>query len=179
MPRDAPADPRGPARALVADTSVRAATTQARWLQPGELVRAQQPHGSAAVLATGTTRIEAGARRERSHPALRPPGSHTPDPDDARRLTSLADLVDEVVACLDQPDGEPLRAAMARCNTELESYLEAQRAREPRFGGAQDELRGLARQLRSDRPDATLVVRQIRRVLGRVDAHRRGSSDAA
>lgn len=80
------------------------------------------------------------------------------------------------MACLDRPDDESLRAAVARCNTELESYLEAQRAREPRPGGARDELRGLAGQLRSDRPDATLVARRIRRVLGRVDAHRRGSS---
>lgn len=66
---------------------------------------------------------------------------------------------------------------MARCNHEIEAYLEAHRAREPR-GGAQDELRGLADQLRSDRPDAALVVRRIRRVLGRVDAHRGGSGGA-
>jgi hypothetical protein len=139
-------------------------------------VRAQQPHASAAVLAT--TPIEAGARRERSHPALRLPGSHTADPGDARRLTSLADLVDEVAAALDRPGDEPLRTAMARCTTELESYLEAARAREPRPGSARDELRGLAGQLRSDRPDATLVVRRIRRVLGRIDAHRRGAGGA-
>lgn len=143
-----------------------------------ELVRAQQPHVSAAVLATGTTPIEAGARRERSHPALRLPGSHTSDPGDARRLTGLADLVDEVVACLDQPDDESLRAAVVRCNTELEVYLEAQRAREQRDAAARDELHALARQLRSERPDATLVVRRIRRVLGRIDA-RRGSGGAA
>jgi hypothetical protein len=136
-------------------------------------VRAQ-PHASAAVLAPGATPIE-GARRERSHPALRLPGSPTSDPADARRLTSLADLVDEVAAALDQPGDEPLREAMARCTSELEAYLEVQRAREPRVGGAQDELRGLAGQLRSDRPDATLVVRRIRRVLGRVDAQRRGT----
>jgi hypothetical protein len=141
-------------------------------------VRAQQPHASAAVLATGTTPIEAGARRERSHPALRLPGSHTSDPADARRLTSLADLVEEVAAALDQPGDEPLREAMARCTTELEAYLEVQRTREPRAGGAQDELRGLAGQLRSDRTDAAHVVRQIRRVLGRVDAHRRGPGGA-
>lgn len=63
---------------------------------------------------------------------------------------------------------------MARCTTEMEAYLEAQRAREPRVG-AQDELRGLAGQLRSASPDAAHVVRRIRRVLGRVDAHRRGT----
>jgi hypothetical protein len=142
-------------------------------------VRAQQPQVSAAVLAT--TPIEAGARRERSHPALRLPGSHTADPDDARRLTSLADLVDEVVACLDQPDPDdaPVRAAVARCTTELESYLEDQRAREQRVAAAQDELRGLAHQLRSDRPDGTLVVRRIRRVLGRIDARRGRPGSAA
>lgn len=67
---------------------------------------------------------------------------------------------------------------MARCTGELETYLEAQRAREPRAGGAQDELRGLAGQLRSDWPDATLVLRRIRRVLGRVDAQRRGTGGA-
>lgn len=134
-------------------------------------MRAQQPHAS-AVLAT--TPIEVGARRERSYPGLRLPASHTSDPVDARRLTSLADLVDEVAAALDEPGDEPLRQAMVRCTTELEAYLEVQRTREPR-AGAQDELRGLAGQLRSDRVDATHVVRQIRRVLGRVDAHRRGA----
>jgi hypothetical protein len=141
------------------------------------LVRAQQPHVSAAVLAT--TPID-GARKERSHPALRLPGSHTADPDDARRLTSLADLVDEIVACLDRPDPDdaPVSAAVARCTTEIESYLEDQRAREQRAAAAQDELRGLARQLRSDRPDGALVVRRIRRVLGRLDARRRGSGSA-
>jgi len=168
----------GSCPASVVGEPVRSAAGQARWLQLVELVRAQQPHGSAAVLATGTTPIEAGARRDRSHPALRLPASHTPDPADARRLTSLADLVEEIADALDQPGDEPLRSAMARCNTELEAYLEAHRAREPRGSGAQDELRGLAGQLRSDRADATLVVRRIRRVLGRVDAHRRGSGGA-
>jgi hypothetical protein len=134
-------------------------------------VRSQQPHAS-AVLAT--TPIEAGARRERSYPSLRLPASHTSDPADARRLTFLADLVDEVAAAIDEPGDEPLQQAMARCTTELEAYLEVQRAREPR-AGAQDELRGLVGQLRSDRADATDVVRRIRRVLGRLDAHRRGA----
>lgn len=133
-----------------------------------------QPHASAAVLAQGATPIEAGARRERSHPALRLPGSPTSDPADARRLTGLADLVDAVAAALDEPADEPLREALARCTIELEAYLEVQRAREPRTSGAQDELRGLASQLRSDRPDAMLVMRRIRRVLGRVDAQQRG-----
>src|SRR3954470_18506764 len=101
MRRDAPADPRGPAGA--ASPTRRWARRRSRHdgCNPRVLVRAQQPHVSAAVLAT--TPIEAGARRERSHPALRLPGNPTADPDDARRLTSLADLVDEVVACLDQP----------------------------------------------------------------------------
>ncbi|HEX3760448.1 MAG TPA: hypothetical protein VHW23_17150 [Kofleriaceae bacterium] len=97
------------------------------------------------------------------------------------RLAGLADLIDEVVACLDPSLGDPrdesLRAAVARCNSELETYLEAQRARELRAGAAQDELRGLARQLRSDRGEATAVVRRVRRVLGRVDAQRRGGSE--
>lgn len=137
-----------------------------------------QPHASAAVLAPGATPIEAGARRERSHPALRLPGSPTSDPADARRLTGLADLVDEVAAALDGPGDEPLREVMARCTNELETYLEVQRAREPRAGGARDELRALADQLRSDRPDAMLVVRRIRRVLGRVDDQRRGTGGA-
>lgn len=122
--------------------------------------------------------IEAGARRERSHPTPRLPGGHTSEPADARGLTSLADLVDEVAACLDQQVEEPLQSAMSRCTAELESYLEVQRAREPRAGGAQEELRWLARHLRSERADTTLVVRQIRRVLGRVDAHRRGTGGA-
>jgi hypothetical protein len=163
-----------PSRGSASSIEVR----QARWLHLAGAMRAQQPHAS-AILATGATPmpIEAGVRRERSHPALRLPGSHTPEPADARRLTGLADLVDEVAACLDQPTDEPLRAAMDRCNTELESYLEVQRAREPRAGGAQDELRGLARQLRSERADATLVARRIRRVLGRVDAHRKGDGE--
>jgi hypothetical protein len=101
------------------------------------------------------------------------------DPADARRLTSLADLVDEVADALDQPGDEPLRTAMARCTTELEAYLEAHRAREPGGSDAQEELHGLAGQLRADRSDATLVVRRIRRVLGRVDAHRRGPGGGA
>lgn len=79
------------------------------------------------------------------------------------------------MACLDQPDNESLQAAVVRCNTELEAYLEAQRTRESRAAATQEELRGLARQLTSDRLDATLVVRRIRRVLGRIDAHRRGT----
>lgn len=105
--------------------------------------------------------VEAGGRRERGHP----------------RLAGLADLVDHVVACLDrtgEPRGEPLRAAVDRCTTELEAYLELERVREPHPIAAQDELRGLARQLRADRGDATAVVRRVRRILGRVDAERRG-----
>jgi hypothetical protein len=120
--------------------------------------------------------VEASGRRERSQPALRLPGGPTPDTADPR-LAGLAELVDQVVACLDrsgEPRDEPLRAAVDRCNTELEDYLELQRAREPRPVAAQDELRGLARELRADRGDATAIVRRVRRVLGRVDAQRRG-----
>jgi len=127
--------------------------------------------------------VEASARRERSQPALRLPGGLTSDPADPR-LAGLADLVDEVAACLDPslvgPAGQPLdlrlRVAVARCTAEAEGYLEAQRERELRASAAEDELRGLAAQLRSDRGDATLIVRRLRRILGRVDDQRRGGS---
>lgn len=116
---------------------------------------------------------DAGSRRDRSQPALRLPGGSTPAPPDSRGLTRLADLVEAVVACLDLPVDEPLHAVVAECNAELEACLEVEREHEPTAASAQDELRWLVRQLRSERADTTLVMRRIRRVLGRVDAHRR------
>jgi ribosomal protein L29 len=87
--------------------------------------------------------------------------------------------VNELVAHLELPADELLYDAVARCNAALESCLEAQREREAReredpIAALRDELTRLAQLLAADRSDAVLVMRQIRRVLGRFDAgHKR------
>lgn len=144
-----------------------------------EVVRAQQQHVPAAVLATDSALaepVDAGARRDRSQPALTLPGIVAPERPEPRALARVVSLVEEVIACLDAPSlDQPLRATVAQCNAELESCLEAERerARDGAAPSAQDELRRLARQLVSDRADTTVIMRRIRRVLGRVDAHAR------
>lgn len=134
--------------------------------------------------------VDAGSRRDRSQPALRLPSGTTPEPPDSRGLTRLADLIEDVAACLERPaagaadgatDGaangaasaavdDPLHAIVAQCNLELEACLEVHRERESTAVTAQDELRWLVRLLRAERADPTPVMRRIRRVLGRIDA---------
>ena len=106
---------------------------------------------------------------DRSHPALR-----LPDSVDSP-LGIVDKLVSEVIASLEAPPvDEPLCAVVGRCNAELESFLEAKRDREPRDDDdlivARDDLSRLLRLLAVvERADAPMVVRQIRRVLGRLD----------
>lgn len=126
-------------------------------------MNAPQQHASAAVHASDSL------RRERSQPALKLP----PLDPEARTHAPLATLVGEVAACLGGSSDGALAAAVERCNAALETALEGQRpvprAEDP--AALREELRGLARLLvAADRGDAPLVMRQIRRVLGRLDA---------
>ncbi len=142
----------------------RTVESQARRLHQGSGVNAPQQHASAAVHASESL------RRERSQPALKLP----PLDPEARAHAPLATLVGEVAAGLGAASGGALAEVVERCNAALEASLESQRGAAP---GAEDpaalreELRGLARLLvAADRGDAPLVMRQIRRVLGRLDA---------
>ncbi|TMQ10400.1 MAG: hypothetical protein E6J91_26850 [Deltaproteobacteria bacterium] len=96
-----------------------------------------------------------------------------------RTIGRLATLVHDVVAYLGTSPDELLYDAVSRCNTALESYLEMQREREARedpVTAARDELLRLAQLLTAvDRDEVPLVMRQIRRVLGRFD----GAPDTA
>jgi hypothetical protein len=124
-------------------------------------VSTQQQQVSAAILA----------KDHRSQPALKLP-DRVGSP-----VGALEALVEEVVAGLEaRPVDEPLCAVVARCNVALEDYLERERQRdaEARDGddplASRDELRRLLRLLRAaDRAEQPLVVRAIRRVLGRLD----------
>jgi hypothetical protein len=135
------------------------------------LVSAQQQHVSAAILATDSAPL-AGSRGkdQRSQPALKLAEVS------GGRLGLLEILVGEVIARLDPPAVDPpLREVVARCNAALEDHLEAERAVGPcdaddPIAAARDELSRLLRLLRLVEPaDAALVVRAIRRVLGRFD----------
>jgi hypothetical protein len=88
-------------------------------------------------------------------------------------MAELLREVRDVIRHLDAP-GEPLRGAVARCNASLEHCLEDRRALrdiEATAATAKDELKRLAGLLaRVDPADAGMVMRQIRRVLGRFDA---------
>jgi hypothetical protein len=68
---------------------------------------------------------------------------------------------------------EPLRGVVARCNASLEDCLASERERREHdagAGSARDDLKRLARLLAEVEPaDAPMVMRQIRRVLGRFD----------
>jgi hypothetical protein len=134
-----------------------------------------QHHVSAAVLATDPARTiaepnDGGARKDRGPPTQRPAGAVGD-----RTIGRLASLVTHVVECLDAPADALLYDAVARCNAALETYLEAAREREAReredpAAVARDELVRLTQLLMAaDRADAALVMRQIRRVLGRFD----------
>lgn len=128
------------------------------------------------MLAAGSSRATGGAadRKERSQPALRLPGS---DRLEARALERLAGLIGEVITGLERPTtGEPFHAVVARCNSALETCLEAERERERELPvtTAHDELQRLLRQLQSgDACDVMQVMRQIRCVLGRLDTRGR------
>jgi hypothetical protein len=140
-----------------------------------DLVPAQQ-HASAAVVATDPVALtvaessEVGVRKDRG-PPQKVSGAASGD----RTIGRLASLVNHVVACLDTPTDELLYDAVARCSAALETQLEAQREREAReredpLAAARDELLRLAQLLTAvDRGDVALVMRQIRRVLGRLD----------
>jgi len=92
-----------------------------------------------------------------------------------RAIGRLASLVGNVVTNLERPSvHEPLSKVVAECNEALEHCLAAQRDfynHDDATTTASDELKRLARLLMVvDRADVAIVVRQIRRVLGRFDA---------
>ena len=96
-----------------------------------------------------------------------------------RAVGRLAALVGTIVNHLESADepaaalGEQRRGAVAECTSALERYLEMQRDVvdfEDRATSAADDLRRLARLLTVvERPEVPMVMRQIRRVLGRLD----------
>ena len=91
-----------------------------------------------------------------------------------RALGRLASLVYNVVANLEAPSfHEPLEKVVAECNAALEACLEAQRDSSDNDGSvmtAADELERLARLLLViDHADQVIIMRQIRRILGRFD----------
>jgi ATP-dependent helicase YprA (DUF1998 family) len=90
----------------------------------------------------------------------------------ARAIARLARMVDDVVECLETSATiAPLSDVVAECNAALERCLETQRGSRIRESSvtARDELERLASLLRVVDPrDAAIVMRQIRRVLGRL-----------
>jgi hypothetical protein len=91
-----------------------------------------------------------------------------------RSIGRVASLVGNVVANLETPSfHEPLSRAVAECNAALEGCLEAQRDygdHDAAVITAADELKRLVRLLTVvDHTDAIIIMRQIRRVLGRFD----------
>lgn len=95
-----------------------------------------------------------------------------------RTIGRLAALVIDVATQLDtsldtSTSRMPLPTAVAECTEVLEGCLQAQRdaaARDESMTTSKDELRRLARLLTTvDRADLAIVLRQIRRVLGRFD----------
>jgi hypothetical protein len=97
------------------------------------------------------------------------------DRDPEPRLAELVRDVRDVVRHLEAPAArEPLYGAVARCNASLEHCLEIQRNdrdREASLSAAREELKRLSRLLTIvDPADVTMVMRQIRRVLGRFDS---------
>lgn len=97
-----------------------------------------------------------------------------------RALGRLSLLVGNVVSSLEgRAGGEPLSKAVAECNTALEAALEANRESSQHEGSvsaASDELKRLAKLLMTvDRAEAAIIMRQIRRVLGRFDGVERSA----
>lgn len=89
--------------------------------------------------------------------------------------TRLASLIDDVVSRLEAPAGnDPAGGLILECNAALEACLEMMRDAgdgDDRARTARDDLKRFARLLKLvDGPDVPFVLRQIRRVLGRLDA---------
>jgi hypothetical protein len=105
---------------------------------------------------------------------LTPPGGSPAIPRGLEHRARLAGLVSDVVNHLESPDGDRLRGSVDECNTALERFLEMQRDvcdRDELGATAADDLRRLARLLTVvERADVAMVLRQIRRVLGRLAA---------
>ncbi|HET9627492.1 MAG TPA: hypothetical protein VFP84_39315 [Kofleriaceae bacterium] len=82
----------------------------------------------------------------------------------------LPPLVEDVVACLDSTS-DALASAVVACNAALEHCLESARGRrDDHTANARDDLQRLLRLLAIvERDDVPFVLRQIRRVLGRLD----------
>jgi hypothetical protein len=122
-----------------------------------QVVNAQPQHGSFAVAATSATSLTSLAR--------------VPE---HRRIGRLAVAVGHVVVCLEtaSPDAQT-QVVVGECNAAIEVYLELQRDdldRDALAATAKDDLKRLARLLTVvDRTDVPFVLRQIRRVLGRLD----------
>lgn len=92
----------------------------------------------------------------------------------APAIGQLAALVGDVVSQLERsPRGRPLQMMVAECNAALEGWLEAQRDprdREDHETTASDDLNRLVGLLAvADRTEVVVIMRQIRRVLGRFD----------
>ena len=84
-------------------------------------------------------------------------------------------MVDDMVERLERPlDGEAAGRLIPECNAALENCLELLRDpgdRDQLVRNARDDLRRFARLLKLvDGPDVSFVLRQIRRILGRLDA---------
>ena len=121
-------------------------------------VTAQQRHLSLAAVATTPN----------------PPTGSLRGPEN-RAIGRLASLVGNVVNNLENPSiHEPLSKVVGECIAALEACLEAQRDffdRDDAVITASDELKRLARLLMVvDRSDVVIIMRQIRRVLGRFDS---------
>jgi len=122
-----------------------------------EIVTAHRTHLSLAAVATTPTPMNLNLRGLEN-----------------RAIGRLASLVGNVVTNLETPSvHEPLSKVVAECNAALEVCLEAQRDfgdRDEATMTASDELKRLARLLMVvDRTDVVIIMRQIRRVLGRFD----------
>lgn len=96
------------------------------------------------------------------------------DRPEPRAIGRLAAQIAEVVAQLDRPSSDArLQAAVVDCVASVEQCLELARAAaedDDLALHARDDLRRLARLLTVvDRADVPFVLRQIRRVLGRLD----------
>ena len=118
-------------------------------------VNAQQPHTAAEIGQNSLTET----RQEPEH----------------RLVGHLASLVEDVAARLETPIGDELASGLIReCTTALESCIDLLRDVDDRrdLVRTRDDLKRLGRLLKLvDGADVSFVLGQIRRVLGRFDAH--------